>query len=1362
MDSAPADTFRQPFSARKYTGNLAESISGAIKTMAVQPVANLTEDKNFGKWLEKINEIINALRTGSALDKQLADYLAAALQGNQISQYLADPSQPLVVPDATQESGKRTLTNVFSYNWNDYARNGVFLIPYVNDTKNKNAPLGMKTDGILWCASGSKTGPVVQIGAMLNASTGVPVLALRMGLKGTSAVSWKPWMEWPNKKYVDDNFLNKVIEDAQTVNSAHVTFAGNVSVGRNLSVEGESGLKGRTVLGGLQGDTSGTGIVASQTGNAFKVETASLPASGAVVTKTKNHPIWNSATGEYVPKSKRTSYIEPIKINKDEAVADISGTAQYANFIVPEHMVSKFKPWEIASTEMWKPVTAKALSDLYSWTEDTMMPKSGGIFDGIVRHRRDIFLDYMNGYPENRTAAIRSVVRPLQLQCQGSTHLVSNTKQSCLYLEKEDADSAEFTTLYHDASFQFRAVELNIEKCHQADSSFDVQNVPEEEQDPENKHWVCYMSSGVLTVWQSGKWKFQANQEKLDALGVGERLEVRVYYDIENHTEGASRTLVSAACEHLISYGPGDDPYQEGVLDINDRHYQIVFTDTDWEGIPIVRLSTLAPGCRLADGSQIAAGSVINGIRREQNETVYGTEAAYGTVNAQGRKTDALLTQTSIIRAGSLIIVGSRINGNEFTNTSTIRSDILVSVDSTLKPGCVLRSGSRLGPNSVLNGYQYTQTDYVEGQEITAESKLAVGSKILLGSLLSTASEVNGIPGRSGFLEVRFGSDSENLRAELAVGTVLAIGTFIGATSSVNGTDYKAPYRLSAPVTIEEVSYLASGSQIAAGSMIEADSVINGMKWLSKTKASGADSIFEVSESDIAPVMYVRTYDNIHQKWDESGWKRQCWSDIYPEAKEYDGTVWKNWLFSQIDMLVLPAADSEAIKADLLKSLQNEPRNFDSYALIKSDASLNVLTACGRYRVSKDAVAAPNYVYEMRCYISAHTLDLQVERISVQPYRIVRNAAGERLEPVPLHSPVDIFRKDSSQSPPDPSLHPDFYAEVFRYFDFSVTEPGIALNKYVVTYSTQLVPEQKNVQADMVSELLVFRVYSDTIDPSGPIASFEKIVSQDVSTMFGAPFIFGARTRTGITSTGELGDPLYDLGCLEISEDVLSLKLRKRNVTMNSEIKDTLALNFERRTENAGSYGSGIAFYPSISRKVDIGTADMRFNNVYFASTPVTSSDKRLKTEIADFPEELLDKWANVNWVSFKFKDAVKEKGQMARVHSGVVAQDVQTALKGIKLGRWSFFCRDKWSGRTEADWTAVPAHVDEYGNEIPERLERSEKVLSKAGDQYSIRYQEMQCIENAYLRREIGKLRKELESLQKLVASAILNTRTD
>jgi hypothetical protein len=48
---------------------------------------------------------------------------------------------------------------------------------------------------------------------------------------------------------------------------------------------------------------------------------------------------------------------------------------------------------------------------------------------------------------------------------------------------------------------------------------------------------------------------------------------------------------------------------------------------------------------------------------------------------------------------------------------------------------------------------------------------------------------------------------------------------------------------------------------------------------------------------------------------------------------------------------------------------------------------------------------------------------------------------------------------------------------------------------------------------------------------------------------------------------------------------------------------------------------------------------------------------------------------------SFKFNDAVEKKGANARVHFGVIAQQVQTAFQdqGLDANNYGLFCSDTW-----------------------------------------------------------------------------------
>ena len=57
-------------------------------------------------------------------------------------------------------------------------------------------------------------------------------------------------------------------------------------------------------------------------------------------------------------------------------------------------------------------------------------------------------------------------------------------------------------------------------------------------------------------------------------------------------------------------------------------------------------------------------------------------------------------------------------------------------------------------------------------------------------------------------------------------------------------------------------------------------------------------------------------------------------------------------------------------------------------------------------------------------------------------------------------------------------------------------------------------------------------------------------------------------------------------------------------------------------------------------------------------------SDQRLKQQITQIDDKLLDAWEDVDLVQFKYNDAVSEKGDKARLHTGFVVQQIDSACK--------------------------------------------------------------------------------------------------
>ena len=124
--------------------------------------------------------------------------------------------------------------------------------------------------------------------------------------------------------------------------------------------------------------------------------------------------------------------------------------------------------------------------------------------------------------------------------------------------------------------------------------------------------------------------------------------------------------------------------------------------------------------------------------------------------------------------------------------------------------------------------------------------------------------------------------------------------------------------------------------------------------------------------------------------------------------------------------------------------------------------------------------------------------------------------------------------------------------------------------------------------------------------------------------------------------------------------------------------------------------------------------------------------------------------WAKVNFRSYQFTDAVAEKGDVARVHFGVIAQQVAEAFasEGLEASKYALFCYDKWDDVYETVEVLDKAEVvdKETGDVIEPAVTHSEtRLVTPAGDRYGIRYSEALALECAYQRWRLDKLENKL-----------------
>ena len=133
--------------------------------------------------------------------------------------------------------------------------------------------------------------------------------------------------------------------------------------------------------------------------------------------------------------------------------------------------------------------------------------------------------------------------------------------------------------------------------------------------------------------------------------------------------------------------------------------------------------------------------------------------------------------------------------------------------------------------------------------------------------------------------------------------------------------------------------------------------------------------------------------------------------------------------------------------------------------------------------------------------------------------------------------------------------------------------------------------------------------------------------------------------------------------------------------------------------------------------------------------TALQDDERRFEQDIENISDEILDVWGKVEFYRYKFKDAVAEKGENARYHTGLIAQRIERifAEHGLNAFDYGLLCYDEWQEQKE--------EKDEEGNIITPKIE--------AGNRYSLRYEECLCMEAAYQRYRADKIEARLTALE-------------
>ena len=143
----------------------------------------------------------------------------------------------------------------------------------------------------------------------------------------------------------------------------------------------------------------------------------------------------------------------------------------------------------------------------------------------------------------------------------------------------------------------------------------------------------------------------------------------------------------------------------------------------------------------------------------------------------------------------------------------------------------------------------------------------------------------------------------------------------------------------------------------------------------------------------------------------------------------------------------------------------------------------------------------------------------------------------------------------------------------------------------------------------------------------------------------------------------------------DISDKGISTK--KYYTTPNAQVtlSDRVSLSSGQGTNNVTVgqlYDKNVVFggtslesvSPETTESVSLGKANRLWAQLFASTATINTSDEREKTSIASPEEALMRAWGKINFKVFQFKDAVEKKGIDARLHVGVIAQEVKAAFE--------------------------------------------------------------------------------------------------
>ena len=200
--------------------------------------------------------------------------------------------------------------------------------------------------------------------------------------------------------------------------------------------------------------------------------------------------------------------------------------------------------------------------------------------------------------------------------------------------------------------------------------------------------------------------------------------------------------------------------------------------------------------------------------------------------------------------------------------------------------------------------------------------------------------------------------------------------------------------------------------------------------------------------------------------------------------------------------------------------------------------------------------------------------------------------------------------------------------------------------------------------------------------------------TSDIARLVGTEFLVGMTTANGLGGSSDVNGVEIGPGYININRDDTStatqIAFGKNGSAAGHVVTTSSGILFGEGNANLKFSNAGDAITPVNASgtvnddSLNFGSSSARFDDIFATNGTIQTSDQNEKQNIAALTtaEITAAKSISALFKTFKWKSKVTAKGDAARTHTGVIAQEVQAAMSaaGLDPTKYAFWCSDTWT----------------------------------------------------------------------------------